>query len=85
MSYDIFLSQTADNFLNKIETVTAHRIRTKIALLKENPELGKPLVGRLKGLWSLRIGDYRAVYEIEHNKLYVFVIQVGHRKNIYEN
>ena len=83
MSYEILLSQSADNFLNKLDTVTALRIRKKLSELKENPELGKPLVGRLKGLWSLRVGDYRVIYEIEQNKLCIFVIQIGHRKNVY--
>ena len=84
MSYELFLSQTADNFLNKLEMNTAKRIRNKLLQLKENPELGKPLAGRLTGLWSLRIGEYRAIYEIEHDKLHIFVIQVGHRKNVYD-
>ena len=67
MSYEIFLSQSADNFLNKLETNAAQRIRNKLLQLKENPELRKNLAGRLAGLWSLRIGDYRAIYEVEHN------------------
>lgn len=28
-------------------------------------ETGKPLLGRLKGLWSARVGAYRIVYSIE--------------------
>lgn len=84
MSYELLLSQSADNFLNKLETNTAKRIRNKLLQLKENPELGKPLVGRLTGLWSLRMGNYRTIYEIEHNKLHIFIVQIGHRKNVYE-
>lgn len=28
-------------------------------------EAGKPLLGRLKGLWSCRVGAYRIIYSIE--------------------
>ena len=54
-----------------------------IDALKEDPELGKPLTVHLTGLWSLRIGDYRAIYQIDNNQLLIFVIKIGHRKKIY--
>jgi len=41
-------------------------------------------VGKLAGLWSLRIGDYRALYQIRHNELIILVLKIGHRKNIYD-
>jgi mRNA interferase RelE/StbE len=52
--------------------------------LSNNPELGKPLVGRLSGLWSLRVGNYRAIYSIKNNELLVLVLRLGHRKNVYD-
>lgn len=34
--------------------------------LEIDPEAaGKPLLGRLKGLWSARVGSYRVIYSIE--------------------
>ncbi len=34
--------------------------------LEIDPEAaGKPLLGRLKGLWSARVGSYRIIYSIE--------------------
>jgi len=32
--------------------------------LEEKPESGKPLGGRLHGIWQLRIGPFRIWYEI---------------------
>jgi len=34
--------------------------------------------------WCIRIGDYRAIYEIHDGKLIVTVITVGHRREVYE-
>jgi mRNA-degrading endonuclease RelE of RelBE toxin-antitoxin system len=39
-----------------LETLTA---------LAVDPDLGKPLVGRLAGVWSARVGSYRIVYTWE--------------------
>ncbi|MBR9681166.1 MAG: type II toxin-antitoxin system RelE/ParE family toxin [Candidatus Altiarchaeota archaeon] len=32
----------------------------------------------------IRVGDYRVIIQIENNKMVIFVIEVGHRKNIYK-
>lgn len=51
----------------------------------ENPRLhGKALVANHSGKWRYRIGDYRIIAKIDDNKIIVFVLEVGHRKNIYE-
>lgn len=84
MGYRILLSPKSSLFLKKLNKEDRERIERKLADLSNNPELGKPLVGRLSGLWSLRIGDYRAVYEIKHNELLILVLKLGHRKNVYD-
>ncbi len=34
--------------------------------------------------WKIRVGDYRAIYEIEGSEHQVIVLFVGHRKNVYD-
>tara|TARA_B100002003_G_C14134567_1_gene545596 strand:+ start:210 stop:455 length:246 start_codon:yes stop_codon:yes gene_type:complete len=34
--------------------------------------------------YSLRVGDYRIIMDIKEDKLFIFVIEVGHRKKIYK-
>lgn len=84
MSYRILLSTKADNFLEKLDKKDRERIRNKLKDLSNNPEIGKPLTGRLSGLWSLRAGDYRALYQIKNNELLILVLKIGHRKNVYD-
>lgn len=54
-------------------------IRKKLTLKPK--EFGKPLAGDLKGYWKLRIGEYRVIYEIEEEKVLVYVILVGYRRD----
>ena len=84
MSYKILLSPKANDFLEKLDKKDRERMTSKLKNLKNNPELGKPLTGKLAGLWSLRTGDYRALYQIRHNELLILVLKIRHRKNVYD-
>jgi len=72
-------------FLRRIKALDKEiqvRIVREVDILKTNPYAGKPLRGEWKGAYSLRLGDYRILYQIKGNK--VFLLVVGHRKRIYE-
>lgn len=83
MSFEIILTEQAEKFLKKCDNSIVVRIVDKLEQLKTNPQLGKPLTANLAGLWSLRIGDYRAIYEVKNNQLKIIILEIGHRKNIY--
>jgi len=34
------------------------------------------------GEWRFRIGDYRAIFDVDGDK--IIILKVGHRKNIYK-
>ena len=61
------------------------RIRVKNAIEKKlltHPHtFGSPLRGSLVPLWKLRVGDYRIVFDVQGDKVYIHAI--GHRKHIY--
>ena len=81
--YKIIFEKKAENFLRKLERKEQERIAKKFNELENNPELGKPLTGKLAGLWSLRIGDYRTIYQIRKSELLILVLKIGHRKDVY--
>ena len=45
---------------------------------------GKGLKADLAGLWRYRVGDYRILCQIRDRELFVLVVAVGHRRDIYE-
>ena len=44
---------------------------------------GKALTGNRSGLWRYRVGDYRLIAEIQDDRLFILMLQVGHRREIY--
>jgi len=85
MSFRLLLSPKSQKFLNKLRSNEDRlRVEKKLKSLKDNSELGKPLTGNLSGLWSLRFGKFRALYQIRHGELIILVLDLGHRKNIYD-
>ncbi|MGI4851419.1 MAG: type II toxin-antitoxin system RelE family toxin [Janthinobacterium lividum] len=49
-----------------------------------NPrQFGKALKGDLASFWRYRVGDYRLLCTFEDNNCLIFVIQIGHRREIY--
>ncbi len=81
--YSVQLSATSDKFLKKLSKREAERILEKLQSIREEP---LRYVVRLKGtpLLKLRIGDYRAELDILIKGQTIFVVRIGHRRNIYE-
>jgi len=60
-----------------------HYLREKIATDKDPRRFGASLRRELAGLWKYRIGDFRVICRIEDKRIVVYVIRVGHRKEVY--
>lgn len=56
----------------------------KVSKLEDPRSKGKALTSNLRGLWRYRVDDYRLICRIENEALIIFVLEVGHRKNIYD-
>ncbi len=59
-------------------------LRVRIAGSKDPRVFGQSLSGNKAGLWRYRIGNYRLICRIEDHIFIVFVVGVGHRKEVYE-
>ncbi|MBD5441038.1 MAG: type II toxin-antitoxin system RelE/ParE family toxin [Treponema sp.] len=56
----------------------------EVANLSDPRSKGKMLVGDLKGFWRYRVGDYRLICRIHDEELEILVVEIGHRKEIYD-
>jgi mRNA interferase RelE/StbE len=82
--YKVEISRIAQKDLNKIDFKYRPHIWAAMYDLQKNPFLGKRLSGDLKSCYSLRVGDYRILYEVSHKILMILVIRIGHRQGIYK-
>ena len=83
MVYQIVWDEPAVEDIRRIETTSRQRVIKKIRSIEEHPFR---FVDRLTGfpLFKLRVGDYRAVLDINHNTDKIIVILVGHRSKVYD-
>ena len=69
------------NISSNIKTAIKKSIETK--LMTDPLLFGKPLRKNLTGLMKLRVRDYRIIYSVDRKIVVVYVIKIGHRKDIY--
>jgi len=86
--YQVRFSENVVKELKKLDKQTARVIKNWIAknlVDTMDPRLhGKPLKGNLQGIWRYRVGDYRLFAEIIDEELVVFLVDIGHRREVYK-
>ncbi len=83
MTYKIVILPIAQSQLEKLDKNIQERILDALERIRVRPyNFVKKLAG--SPYFRLRVGDYRVVLDIRNDALIVFVIEVGHRKNIYK-
>jgi len=58
-------------------------IEETLGLLKREPFAGYPLRGKLRGLYSLRVGTYRILHQLTEGGKTVRVVAIRHRSVSY--
>ena len=85
--YTIRLLQSATRELERLDKTVVSRILGKLRWLSENVDNinQQQLKGRLSGLYKLREGDYRIVYEVLRPEQTIIVHLIGHRSEVYKS
>jgi mRNA interferase RelE/StbE len=84
VAFTVLLHPKAAKTLEKLEKPLGQRMKKQLRELKDHPErIGKQL--QYSNFWSLRIGNYRAIYEINREKQQVIILFIGHRKKVYDD
>ena len=86
--YNLQFTGKAIEDLQQLESGIADRIMNKLKFFVEqkNPILfAKKLINRNIGQYRFRIGDYRAIFDIDHGGVIkiLLILRVKHRKDIY--
>lgn len=82
--YNLIFDKKALISLNKLDNQIKQRIWDKLVECKENPFRFLKHLEDVPG-FKLRVGDYRAIVDINNSTKTIVVLKIGHRKNIYED
>ena len=83
MKYQILIEKPAEKFIVKLPKPEKERVLKAINCLPEGTDI-KQLKGRKsKGMYRLRVGEYRIIYSVDNGKFKVHVIDAGNRGQIY--
>ena len=82
--YQVIVSPSAEKELERLPKKAIQRIMAALDGLAENPRPHGCL--KLQGeenSYRIRVGVYRAIYEIHAKKVLVLVVRIRHRKDVY--
>jgi len=86
MCYRIEIKPQAEKALADVPNPHRRRIAKAIDALADQPRpTGCRKLTGSEDAYRIRVGDYRVVYRIVDRVLIVYIIRIGHRKDIYRN
>ena len=86
--WKIEFDPAAKRELDKLDKPIARRISKflydRVAKLDDPRKIGERLQGTLSEFRKYRVGDYRIICSLEHDRLVVLVLRIGHRREVYK-
>ena len=81
--YRIFFKRSVEKDLSGIPKKEVRKILNRIKTIENDPRPpgSEKLTGQER--YRLRQGRYRIVYSIQEDELTIWVVKVGHRKDVY--
>lgn len=89
MNWTIKLSSTAEKKYRKLDKNTRKRIKNSLEELGESDDplahrQVRPLVGKLKGFYRLRVGDFRVIFTLIPEERIIAVVNMAPRGEAYK-
>ena len=88
MTYKVEVTQRFEKEFKKLDKYTQKMIKSwieKNLIGCSNPrQHGKGLTANRSGQWRYRVGDYRLIADIQDDKILILILNVGHRRDIYD-
>ena len=83
--FDIKYAKSVKKDLFGIDKKNLERLEKAIKLLKKFPDVSniKKLSAHPIADYRLRVGEYRILFDVCWNERTIFILKIGHRKEIY--
>lgn len=83
MDYEVILTRRAQDDLRRLDRFVQKRIVKKLQFFAKDPfGYSEKLIDSSLGNYRFRIGSYRAIFDVDGNK--IIVLRIGHRREIYK-
>jgi mRNA interferase RelE/StbE len=83
-SYEIEISRTAERQLKKLVGEEQPRVvRALLALADQPRPRGSRKLTGYDDVFRIRVGRFRVLYSVSDTRLVIFILKIGHRKDIY--
>ena len=85
--FNVLLVPSAAKAFAKVDASLQRRIERALQQLGSNPHSHpniKRLKGQFAGLNRFRTGDWRIIYRVDEGAKTVVVVEIGHRREVYE-
>ena len=87
MTWKIEFSRKALRDLDRMDAAQGDRVVRflfeRVARADDPRRLGKALKGAQRAFWRYRVGDWRVLVRLEHDRLVVLVVRIAHRREAY--
>jgi mRNA interferase RelE/StbE len=81
VKYRIDIKKSALKFLRRLDSQTANKIKNAIDKLADDPRpFGYKKLVDEEGLYRIRVGNYRIIYEIHDRVLLIVVLRLARRR-----
>jgi len=81
--YRLEIKSSAVKEIKKLPKRDLKKVLAKIGALSENPRPHDSVKLSGEEKYRIRCGDYRIVYTIEDQVLVIYIVKVGHRREVY--
>ncbi|OWZ82683.1 type II toxin-antitoxin system RelE family toxin [Natranaerobius trueperi] len=87
--FQIHTTRTVEKDLDKLHSKHFEQVKEEVLKLEEDPYIGAPLKGKLKGCRSINLslyglGEYRVIYTLKIAEKVCLIFFIGSRENAYE-
>jgi mRNA interferase RelE/StbE len=85
--FEVLLTDAARKFYERADAPLQRKLDRCFQHLRDDPRRHnniKPLKGEFARYLRYRVGDWRVVYRIDESAEQVIVLDIGHRRDVYE-
>ena len=84
--YEIILQPSVEKDLRKLSAENSDRVINRIEILAGDPFPAQSIkLKGTEGLYRLRVGDYRIIYEVDSASNSILIHYVRHRREVYRD